>query len=100
MVGRFAAGVVIQRVEAGAAVQEEHGAVRDAQSGDVGDGLAGAVEVGGDDSGRGVDERDGIVAAGERVEREASAVRSEGDRDVDRADEAVVGRRRGSRAAC
>ena len=65
-----------------AAVQEQHGAGRDAQSGDVGDVLVGAAVQGGDDAGRRVDERDGIVAAGGRVEREGQQPVG-GDRDVD-----------------
>ena len=86
----LAAGVVVQRVGAGAAVQEQHGAGRDAQSGDVGDVLVGAAVQGGDDSGRGVDERDVVVAAGGGVEREAQQSVG-GDRDVDRADDAGTG---------
>ena len=84
---RLAAGVVVQRVGAAAAVQEQHGAVRDAQSGDVGDVLVRAAVQGGDDSGRGVDERDGVVAAGGRVEREGEQPVG-GDRDVDDSDDA------------
>ena len=71
----LAAGVVVERVGAGTAVQEQHRAVRDAQPGDVGHVFVRTAVQGSDHTGRRVDERDGVVAAGGCVEREARAAR-------------------------
>ena len=67
----FAASVVVQRVGPGAAVQEQHGAVRHAQTCDIGDVLVAAAVQGSDHARRRVEERDVIVTAGGRVESES-----------------------------
>ena len=68
----LAAGVVVQGVGRAAAVQEQDGAVGDAQAGDACDVFVGAAVEGGDDAGRGVDEGDVVVAVGGGVEGEVA----------------------------
>ena len=86
----LAAGIVVERVGARAAIQEQDGAGRHAWPGDVGHVRVGATEQRGDDARRRVHERDVVVVTGERVEREARQS-SGGSRDVDNAVDAIIG---------
>ena len=86
----LAAGIVVERVGARAAIQEQDGAGRHAWPGDVRDVRAGATEQRGDDARRRVHKRHVVGVTGERVEREARQS-SGGSRDVDDAVDTIIG---------